>query len=178
MTRRYPITRHRELRPFLRWSAQRQRPLTAGQDEILVYRVGRRYPEYVAGTADLAPPPRATAVSSVDVRRDVPFYAGCQVAAANSWLDFPVTAYFDCTVISAVTVVRNRRTAAIRHLQRYLDQELAATAPHRAHTTDDSDGLRQAFTEALERRLTSTPIPGMRIVLTGLGVERAWMEEA
>ncbi|NGO40911.1 hypothetical protein [Streptomyces ureilyticus] len=58
MTGRYPIVRHRELRPRWRWSAWRERrhPLIAGRGEVLVHDVGRAY------TTGTAAPTRRTAV--------------------------------------------------------------------------------------------------------------------
>ena len=168
----YPIVGQRELRRSFWWNSlrQRRRPLAAGQDEVLVYQIGTRYPGYVTGTAGLAPGRRVTAVCIVDVSRDVLVSASCQVTgASSSGSDFRVQATFRCTVISPATVARNRHTHAIRNLSSYLSRELSAAAPGRAPPGDDGHHLRQAFTERLERR-SSFGVPGLQVTFDSLGV--------
>lgn len=171
MTRRYPIARHRELRPFFGWSAlrQRRRPLVAGKDEALVYRVGAKY---MTGTPHAAAPARAAAVTVVDVRHDVFLGTGHVLAAANSPLDFKVSVFFRCTVVDPVAVVRARHTDAIRDMERFLAEDSSRVESlTRAHPPDDERGLRQALTELLERWPSyARTIPGVQVVLAGVDV--------
>jgi hypothetical protein len=165
MTDRYPIVRHRALRPRWRWSAWRERrgPLVAGPDETLVYESDGTYR---TGTAD---PARATAVSLVDVgREDV--HARWELAASDSAWDFPVTVTFHCTVVDPVAVVRARRAGAVRGVRRVLTRDPRPGLLHRKHPVGDEDGLRRALTALLAPRPAHRDIPGVRVELARVDV--------
>jgi hypothetical protein len=141
----YPIVEHRELRPFFRRGAMRQRrqPLTAGRYALLVYEVGG---ECVLGDPSLAT--RAEAVNVVDVRRNVRVEV----------LHRGITAVFRCTVTDPVAVVQaRRRTFAVRDLHRFLAQGMASVRGF-AYRLGSVDWHVEAT------------VPGMRIVLTRLHV--------
>lgn len=144
----YPIVEHRELRPFVRWSARRQRrhPLTAGEFETLVYEVGSTFVE-------TEPAARAKAVSVVDLRHNVRL----EVRHGH------VTAVFRCTVEDPVAVATaRRRTSAVRDLQRFLTRGLSAMPGFPRRISPE--------TLAAWREEMPNPVPGMRIVLTHLHV--------
>jgi hypothetical protein len=141
----YPIVEHRELRPFFRRGARRQRrqPLTAGKFALLVYEIDG---ECVLGDPSLAE--RADAVSVVDIRRNV------RVEVPHRG----VTAVFRCTVTDPVAVVQaRRRTFAVRDLHRFLAQGMASVRGFE-HRLDSGDWHVNAT------------VPGMRVVLTRLHV--------
>ncbi|MFD3503241.1 hypothetical protein [Streptomyces sp. NPDC058678] len=162
MTRRYPIVRHRDLWPSLPWSALRRRPLAAEADEILVYRTGRD--TYTAGTADTSLAARATAVSVVDLSRDVGLVVGWTLAARDSALDFPVTVTYRCTVLDPVAVVRARNTDAVRNTRRFLAQDRTPFELDGAFAPGDERGLRGALTMLLTARSARRTVPGVRVL--------------
>ena len=169
MSGRYPIIRHRE--PFFWWNVLRRRPLAAGPGQALVCLLGGDSAVYVEGAPEGAMARRVLAVSTVDVRRDVPIRAECHVAANQSWYVFPVMATFHCTVVNPVTVVRSRRAHAIQNMDAYLQGILKAAST--GHGARDELSLERTLTEVLRRRLASTPIPGVRIALASLDVKPA-----
>ncbi|MGW0331516.1 hypothetical protein ACWD0J_06490 [Streptomyces sp. NPDC003011] len=162
MTRRYPIVRHRELWPSLPWSALRRRPLVAGADEILVYRTGRD--TYTAGTVDASLAARATAVSVVDLRRDVTLVVAWTLAARDSALDFPVLVTYRCTVVDPVAVVRAGGSDAVRNTRRFLTRDRAPSGFRGAYAPGDERGLREALTARLAARPARGTVPGVRVL--------------
>jgi hypothetical protein len=168
MTRRYPIVRHRELRPLLRWSTLRHRrhPLVASANETLVHRIGE---EYVTGPVD---PARAAAVTVVDVRRDVIVGTGHVLPAAGSPLDYRVTVFFRCTVVDPVAVVRARHTEAVRDLEGFLTRDTSRVERlARMHPPGDERGLHRALDALLEPWPTyARTVPGVQVDLAGVDV--------
>lgn len=176
MSGHYPIRAHRELRPFLRWDALRQRvrPLTAGPDEILVHETDS---EYVTGDAAGA---RAVAVSAVDLRPDVPItvrHLRRHEGRSSSRWRVPITAVFHCTVVDPVEVVHARSTAGVRKLRRLLAEGLSA-GPGFDYASGREEEIREALTTRLTAAPTPVPIPGVRVVLADLHVRiaRAYVE--
>ncbi|MEV6655233.1 hypothetical protein [Streptomyces sp. NPDC051219] len=172
MTRRYPITQHRELQPSFRWSAfrQRRRPLVAASDEILVHRIGA---DYVAGTVDATTAAQATAVSAVNVRRNVTVVVQRNLESADAEWDFPVAVTFHCTVVDPVAVVRARRTAAILTMNSFLAQAPRLGGVCEAYGPGDEERLRRDLASLLKLRPTHTSIPGVKAVVAGIDVGRA-----
>jgi hypothetical protein len=163
MTRRYPIVRHRDLWPSLPWSVLRRRPLVAGADEILVYRTGRD--AYTAGPADALPAARATAVSVVDLSRDVQLVFGWSLAArGDSGLDFPVTVTYRCTVLDPVAVVRASGTDAVRDTRRFLTRDRTPFGLDRAYAPGEERDLHAALTTLLTARPARRTVPGVRVL--------------
>ncbi|WP_101783195.1 hypothetical protein [Nonomuraea indica] len=176
MRSRYPIVRHRELRPFFRYGAlrQRRRPLAAGRDEALVYRIGA---QCTAGDVDAVTARRATAVSVVDLRPNVIVAVGRDVAAAGHVLDFPVTVTFACTVVDPVAVVHARHTEAVGDMEHFLAQDLVSL-PDGVHPPGEGEELRRAVTAWLRPRAAEYWIPGVDVVFAGVDVGPAYMQEA
>jgi hypothetical protein len=172
MSGRYPIIRHRELGLLFWWKILRRRPPAAGPDQALVYLISGHCADYVEGTPE-GPSAGVLAVTIVDVRRDVPIRAECHVAAGESWWEFPVMVTFHCTVVSPATVARSRRTDAIRSIDSYLQGILNAVTMGSALLARDERSLQRTLTEALQRRLAITPIPGVQVVVGRLDVKPA-----
>lgn len=169
MTDRYPIIEHRDLRPAFRRDARRQRrhPLTAEQDEILVYEIDSRH---VTGDVD---PARAEAVSLVDVRHEAPI----TVRGVRSYLgpgferlDVHITGVFLCTVVDPVAVVQARHTFPVRHLHRFLAEGFQGGAGF-AYSPGAEEALHRVITTWLKGIPSPTPIPGMRVVHASLEVD-------
>jgi hypothetical protein len=160
MSRRYPIVRHRELRPFFRWSAlcQRLRPLTAGPAQILVYETDW---VYVAGVD----PGRAVAVSLVDLHRDRPII----LRRVRREYQVRLTGYFRCTVTDPVEVVRARHRATYREIRRLLTESLLAV-PGFDYRPDREEELRERLIVRFRDTMTPTPIPGVRVFLDRIAI--------
>ncbi len=162
MTRRYPIVRHRDLWPSIPWSALRRRALVAKADEILVYRTGRD--AYMAGTANASLAARATAVSVVDLSRDVALISAWTLAARDSALDFPARVTYRCTVVDPIEVVRAGSTDAVRNTRRFLTQDREPSGLHRVFAPGDERGLHEALTTLVTARLARRAVPGVRVL--------------
>ncbi|KOG30857.1 hypothetical protein AQJ84_35110 [Streptomyces resistomycificus] len=162
MTRRYPIVRHRELWPSLPWRALRRRPPVAGADQILVYRTGRD--AYTAGLSDTTLAARASAVSVVDLSRDVGLVLAWSLAARDSALDFPVRVTYRCTVVDPVAVVRARGTEAVSDTRRFLARDGRPSALDRACAPGDERDLHEALTTLVTARLARGSVPGVRVL--------------
>ncbi|WP_217211802.1 hypothetical protein [Streptomyces sp. AC550_RSS872] len=169
MTTRYPILRHRELRPRLRWSAWRERraPLAAGAGEVLVHEIDG---EHRTGAVDTA---RATAVTLVDVRPDVQLFAEWHLAPSDSAARFPVRVTYHCTVVDPVAVLRNRRTGAW-YPSWVLAQDTRPFRLHGEHPEGDENGLQRALTALLSPSPAHRALPGIRVELGQVTVGPAW----
>ncbi|MFF4397107.1 hypothetical protein [Streptomyces sp. NPDC001480] len=169
MRGRYPIVEHRELRPWWRWSAwrERRRPLVAGRGQVLVHVVDEMYG---SGTAD---PARCTAMTLVNVRPGRLVSAHWELTAAGSDWDFPVTATFRCTVVDPVAVARSRRTGAPWDVKYVLWQYNRPWQLNREHPVGDEDGLRLALTTRLQARPVHREIAGVRVELEEVSVGSA-----
>ncbi|MBK3573927.1 hypothetical protein JHN63_08860 [Streptomyces sp. MBT65] len=161
MTGRYPIVRHRELRPRWRLSAWRERrhPLIAGPGQVLVHVVDGAY------TTETADPARCTALTLVDVRPDRRVSARWEVTASGSDWDFPVTVTFRCTVVDPIVIVRSRWD-----VQFVLAQDHRPWSLMRTHPVGDEDGLRLALTALLQARPAHQDIDGVRVELAEVSV--------
>ncbi|CAL9421536.1 hypothetical protein SUDANB105_01854 [Streptomyces sp. enrichment culture] len=160
MTGRYPVVRHRELRPAFRWSAWRERrgPLAAGEGEVLV-RTG--------------PDERPVAVSVVDVRPGVPVCAEWQLSTADRAAHFPVRITFRCTVVDAVAVVAGR-LAGSWSPGWFLARDPRPARLHGVHPEGDEEGLRRALTALLTSRPAHGELPGIRVELDRVEVGCAY----
>ncbi|WP_031486014.1 hypothetical protein [Streptomyces bicolor] len=169
MTTRYPILRHRELRPRLRWSAwlERRAPLVAGAGEILVHEIDG---EHRTGAVDTA---RATAVTLVDVRPDVQLFAKWHLATSDSAARFPVRVTYRCTVVDPVAVVGGRRTG-VWDPSWVLVQDPRPYHLHAKHPEGDENGLRRSLTALLSPRPAPRALPGIRVELGHVDVGPAW----
>lgn len=151
MTARYPVVRHRELRPAFRWDAWRERrgPLAAGVGEVLVRSGGKE---------------QAIAVSVVDIRPDVPVCVDLQLAAAGWAAHFPVRVTFRCTVVDAVAVVAGRRAGSWSPGS-FLARDPRPARLHGVHREGDEEGLRRSLTALLAARPAHEELPGIRVEL-------------
>lgn len=167
---RYPVVRHREVGLLLWWKILRRRLPVAGPGQALVYLISGNSAEYVEGPLE-GSSAGVLAVTTVDVRRDVPIRAECRVAA-GSCLEFPVIVTFHCTVVSPAIVVRNRRKDAIRSIECQLQAVLNTARMQLDLPAPDERSLQRMFTEALQRRLATMtiPIPGVQVVVGQLDV--------
>lgn len=166
MTGRYPIVRHRELRPRWRWSAwrERHRPLVAGRGEVLVHDVGGTY------TTGTPAPTRRTAVTLVNVRPDRFVRAHWELTAYGSDCDFPVTVTFRCSVVDPAEVAQSRREGAPWDVQYVLAQDDRPWRLNRVHPEGDEDGLCLSLTALLETRPAHREIAGVRVELARVSV--------
>ncbi|MFJ3777818.1 hypothetical protein ACIPX0_39640 [Streptomyces sp. NPDC090075] len=175
MTDRYPIVRHRELRPRWRWSAWRERrhPLIAGRGQVLVHVVEGAY------TTETADPTRCSVVTLVDVRPKHVSVHWELTASGKDW-DFPVTVTFRCTVVDPAAVARSRRTGArLWDVQHVLAQDPRPSRLMRVHPVGDEDGLSLALTAMLQARPAHQDIPGVRVNLVevSVGPARDWIDD-
>ncbi|MGW2572582.1 hypothetical protein [Streptomyces sp. NPDC001537] len=170
MTTRYPILRHRELRPRLRWSAWRERraPLVTGAGEILVHEIDG---EHRTGAVDVDTA-RATAVTLVDVRSHVQLFATWHLRTSDSAARFPVRVTYHCTVVDPVAVVRGRRTG-VWDPSWVLAQDLRPHRLHAKHPEGDARGLRKSLTALLSPSPAPRALPGIRVELGHVDVGSA-----
>lgn len=155
---RYPVVKHRELRPFFRWSALRQRlrPLKAGPAQTLVYETDT---EYVTDVD----PGQAVAVSLVDMCRDKPVTLR-RVRRAS---DVRVTGYFNCWVTDPVTVVHAHPT--MRGIRRLLRESLVALP---GFVYSDDEALRERLSTRFRNTEAATSFPGMHLAQAGIRIYR------
>jgi hypothetical protein len=170
MSSHYPIVRHRELRPRGRWSAWRERrcPLVARTGRILVHESGGEH-----GTGTAADPGQVTAVTLVDVRDGVDVTAYWTLWTSGTLSGFPVTVTFRCTVVDPVAVVRAHRTGPRWNVRDVLAQDPRPAELNGSYPKGDEDGLRRALTALLAPRPAHRDIPGVRVELAEVRVERA-----
>ncbi|MFC4463548.1 hypothetical protein ACFPH6_02810 [Streptomyces xiangluensis] len=137
MTGRYPIVRHRELRPRWRWSAWRERrhPLIAGRSVVLVHDEGVHDRDSRSHAAHRR--------ALVNVRPGRRVSVHWELTAHGSDCDFPVTVTFRCTVVDYVEVARSWRTSAPWDVQYVLAQDDRPWGLQRTRPEGDEDGLRQ-----------------------------------
>ncbi|WP_406836231.1 hypothetical protein ACICHK_07025 [Streptomyces sp. AHU1] len=169
MRNRYPIVRHRELRPRCRWDAWRERrsPLIAGTGQVLVHETDGVY-----GTGPSVPGP-AAAVTVVDVHQGARVYVRRLLTAPGGHLEYPVTVLFRCTVVDPVAVVRARRTGGPWDVRRALAGDPRYGNLTRALPEDDENGVREALTALLAPRPVHRDIPGVRVEFERADVEPA-----
>jgi len=105
---------------------------------------------------------------------EVALCVGGDVAAKDSSLDFPVTVSFRCTVVDPQAAGEVR----VGTLDAFLRRHVPLDAFDRTHAEGNERGLRAALTERLERSRSYDTAPGIRVVLSGVDVGRAYMEEA
>jgi hypothetical protein len=160
---RYPVVRHRELRPFFRWSALRQRlrPLKAGPAQILVYETDTRYVTDVD-------PGRAVAVSLVDMRLDMPV----TLRRVRRGVDVRVTGYFNCWVTDPVEVVHAHPT--MRGIRRLLRESLVAVP---GFVYSDYEALRERLSTRFRNTEVATSIPGLHIAQAGMRIYQPRLSE-
>lgn len=172
MTEPYPIVRQVQLAPRTLLSRRRSPDAVPvpGPQETLVYRVNGRHVTENARTKNdnLA---KATSVSVVDVRREVPITVGTLIGSSDK-AEFTVLATFACTVLDPAAVVRAGHADVSGQLLHYLENHHRLFELGLAHEVAEVEAVRRDVTAQLTAYATLKPpaLPGMVVALARVEV--------